>query len=424
VSTTALLFAQPDKLVCYDMHRYPQVDVLQALAGRTAFVFHQADVLQADIEETDLIFIDTWHVCGQLKEELRRHAGKVRQYIVLHDTTTFRDRGETPGHAGLWPAVEEFLALGAFRLKHHYDNNNGLTILERITSQGLASHWEDRFTAQPSRERHTESAAHLYLDLMKKCLTNWIHGDREEIPAAAEDLLHPETMQTLTARGIRLVQPRPFDPQLRAEGRDWPPSATASTMIGLRRLDNLQYCIEDVLANNVPGDLLEAGAWRGGATIFMRAILKAYGVTDRCVWAADSFEGLPPPDPRVPQDAGDPHHTYQFLAVPLEEVQANFGRYGLLDDQVRFLKGWFRDTLPRAPVGRLAVLRLDGDMYESTMDALVPLYPKLSPGGYLIVDDYALPGCRQAVQDFRAGQGITEEMRAIDWTGVFWQRLR
>ncbi len=131
VSTTALLFAQPDNLVCYDRVRYPQVDVLQALAGRTAFAFHQADVLRVEIEETDLLFIDTWHVYGQLKQELRRHAGKVRKYIVLHDTTTFGEHGETPGHAGLWPAIEEFLAEGLFILKCRYENNNGLTVLER-----------------------------------------------------------------------------------------------------------------------------------------------------------------------------------------------------------------------------------------------------------------------------------------------------
>jgi hypothetical protein len=99
-------------------------------------VFHQADVLRVDIEETDLLFIDTWHVYGQLKEELRRHGGKVRKYIVVHDTTTFGQRGETEGHAGLWPAVEEFLAAGTFAIKVRYQNNNGLTVLERRQRAG------------------------------------------------------------------------------------------------------------------------------------------------------------------------------------------------------------------------------------------------------------------------------------------------
>ena len=129
-STVALLNAQPDKLVCYDLVRSPQMERLRDVAGRTELVFVQADVLQVEIEPTDMLFIDTRHDYEQLKEELRRHTGKVRRYIVLHDTTTYAERGETPGHAGLWPAVEEFMALGTFRLKWRDHHNNGLTVLE------------------------------------------------------------------------------------------------------------------------------------------------------------------------------------------------------------------------------------------------------------------------------------------------------
>ncbi|MBA3371162.1 MAG: class I SAM-dependent methyltransferase [Thermoleophilaceae bacterium] len=215
-----------------------------------------------------------------------------------------------------------------------------------------------------------------------------------------------------------------FNPDRREQGADQP--INAPTMIGLKRLDNLQFCIEDALANGVPGDLIETGVWRGGATILMRAVLKAYGVEDRRVWVADSFEGLPPPDPGIyPSDKGNRLHTSDQLAVSLEQVKSNFERYGLLDERVHFLKGWFRDTLPEAPIEKLAVVRLDGDMYESTMDALVNLYPKLSVGGYLIVDDYGvLLPCRQAVHDYREAHGISEGIRPIDWTGVFWQRAR
>ena len=141
------------------------------------------------------------------------------------------------------------------------------------------------------------------------------------------------------------------------------------------------------------------------------------------MWAADSFEGLPKADPaRYPVDTGDRHWRYRQLGVSLDEVKANFSKYGLLDDQVRFLVGWFRDTLPNAPIERLAVMRLDGDMYESTMDALTNLYPKLSVGGYVIIDDYALASCQSAVEDFRKKHGISEPIRPIDWIGAFWQR--
>jgi O-methyltransferase len=195
-------------------------------------------------------------------------------------------------------------------------------------------------------------------------------------------------------------------------------------MIGLRRMDNIQSCVESVLDDAVPGDLMETGVWRGGAAIFMRGILKAHAVTDRCVWAADSFEGLPKPDPvRYPADAGDRHFVHAELGVGVEQVRHNFRRYGLLDDQVRFLVGWFKDTLATAPIDRLAVLRLDGDMYESTMQAIEPLYPKLSVGGYCIVDDYGdIAGCRQAIRDYREAHGITDVITDIDGRGVFWRR--
>lgn len=236
-----------------------------------------------------------------------------------------------------------------------------------------------------------ENASSLYLDLMKRCLTNWIYGD--------------------------------FDPEIRSVGRDWPDKA--HTMIGLKRLNNLQFCVEDVLTNNVAGDLVETGVWRGGATIFMRAILKVYGVSDRSVWVADSFEGLPAPNAeKYPSDTGDTLYTHNnYLAVSLEQVKANFERYELLDDQVRFLKGWFRDTLSNAPIEKIALLRADGDMYESTTDILMNLYPKLSIGGYVIIDDYGcIPACRQAVDDYRKAQGINDEIIWVDWTGIYWKR--
>jgi hypothetical protein len=105
-------------------------------------------------------------------------------------------------------------------------------------------------------------------------------------------------------------------------------------------------------------------------------------------------------------------------------VQDLFARYDLLDDQVRFLPGWFKDTLPRAPIERLALLRIDGDLYESTWDALSMLYPRLCVGGFVIVDDYyCIPACRQAVDEYRQRAGITTPLEAVDWTGVFWQKV-
>jgi O-methyltransferase len=259
----------------------------------------------------------------------------------------------------------------------------------------------------------------LYLDLLKRSLTFtlWDASDGPilELP------LHPVwALVNAVRRVARLV--RPPDKSLRERGLDWP--AVGLTMIGTKRLDNVHRCVEDVLRNGVPGDLIEAGVWRGGVPILMRAVLKIHGVTDRVVWVADSFEGLPAPNVRkYPADRMSDLTMFKSLAVSLEEVRANFERFRLLDDQVKFLKGWFKDTLPAAPIAKLAVMRLDADLYESTTDALVNLYPKLSPGGYAIIDDYGnAPPCQQAVDDFRRRHGITDQIVAIDWSGVFWQK--
>jgi O-methyltransferase len=269
-------------------------------------------------------------------------------------------------------------------------------------------------------------AVNLYLDLISKVLTRYgfegrnvtVHVRHPTYPSYLLDLLRAE----LKDLDVRLVTQGTFDASLREVGRDWP--ADAETMIGLQRLANIRECVETVLDEDVPGDLIETGAWRGGATIYMRAILKAYDVTDRNVWVADSFEGLPKPDAeKFPDDAGDQHHTRDLLAISVEEVRDNFRRYDLLDEQVQFLVGWFEETLPTAPIEKLAVLRLDGDMYSSTMDALEALYDRVSPGGFVIVDDFgAVPGCAKAIGDFRDRHEITEPLEPIDWAGVFWRK--
>ncbi len=237
---------------------------------------------------------------------------------------------------------------------------------------------------------------HLYLDLLAGCL----------------------------CRDLFLEAEPGVDPTVRADGRDWPSSA--ETMIGRQRLDNLVQCLTTVLDDEIPGDFIETGVWRGGATILMRGALAAWGDEGRSVWVADSFQGLPPPDAVAwPADEGVDLSGEETLAVPRSVVEANFARYGLLDDRVRFLEGWFADTLPTAPIGGLALLRLDGDLYQSTWEALEHLYPKLSVGGIVIVDDHgAFEPCRRAVADYREQYDITDEIVPVDWTGVWWRRTR
>jgi O-methyltransferase len=255
----------------------------------------------------------------------------------------------------------------------------------------------------------------LYVELLKKCVGNSIYDDDL-------DMMRGQTAVDEQTGKYVVLDGEIAKPEEKYLGHIWP--SRAHTMIGVPRLDNIQHCVEEVLRAGVAGDLIETGVWRGGASIFMRGVLKAHGVTDRQVWVADSFEGLPPPDhARYPKEGPSVFHMHEALAVSLDEVRTNFERYGLLDEQVRFLKGWFRDSLPTAPIEKLAVMRLDGDMYESTMDALVWLYPKLSPGGFVIVDDYnAVATCNEAVQDFRKERGITAELLLIPGAGAFWRK--
>ena len=214
----------------------------------------------------------------------------------------------------------------------------------------------------------------------------------------------------------------PYNEQIRQGGWDWP--THAHTMIGYQRLSNVCKLMEKILKENTPGDVIETGVWRGGASIMMRAVLYAYGVRNRKVYVADSFEGLPAPNSEAyPADANSDFHEFPELAVSLEEVRNNFKVYGLLDDQVVFVKGWFKDTLPTLRVNSFALIRLDGDMYESTMDALVNLYDKLSPNGYVIIDDYhVVQACKDAVHDFCESRQLSPEMKEIDGVGIYWKK--
>jgi len=236
----------------------------------------------------------------------------------------------------------------------------------------------------------------LYLDLMKRCLVNEIYSETEP---------HISAGNRIEGNG-----PRP---------------PIAHTMIGLKRLDNIQFCAETVIREGIHGNFLEAGVWRGGACIFMQAILKAYKEDFRTVWVADSFCGLPKPDvDKYPFDNGYNFYLENNLKISLEQVKSNFDKYGLLCENVKFLKGWFKDTFPTVPIKNLALLRLDGDLYESTMDTLVNLYPKVSGGGFVIIDDYNnIEPCKRAVDDYRRKENITIPISEVDFTGVYWRKI-
>ena len=309
----------------------------------------------------------------------------------------------------------------------------------------------------------------LYLDLLKRVLLNIVYHEQS----------YQVSLTRSKASGRKLPQlvgdpPGRFMLKPRIEGEDI--SLNTLSMIGLPRLNNVQECVEAVVDEDVPGDLIETGVAKGGATILMRAVLRAKGDEYRRVFCCDTFaEDKPPPKPAVAliflpiwlivvtlsyliparrfyaklmklqhsfpvdmehtsQDTVDSFlffvrngHKFIRPAVPsigrsLQAVRSHFARLGLLDDRVVFLKGFFSETLPAAPLEQLSLIRLDGDLYASTMDALVHLYPKLSDGGYCIVDDYfSFEECKEAVDEYREREAITAPLIQIDAHSVYWR---
>lgn len=293
-------------------------------------------------------------------------------------------------------AVTTFTAL--IKIDPNFPNakDNLASALQMSASDNMRINSFKKFDTFENIEQKFDSndLIHSYLILLKKCLT-----DTLRLKDGANELDRIK------------------------EGLTWP--LYAETMIGIKRLNNLHYCLSEVIKNNIEGDFIETGVWRGGATILMSGILKAYGIENRNVWVADSFDGLPQPNMKYKYDVNSNFHTMQPLKVTIDDVKNNFRKYNLLNEQVKFLKGWFKDTLPTAPIEKLAILRLDGDMYESTIDALNNLYPKLSVGGYIIIDDYgAIEACLRAVEDYRKEYNISEEIHRVDHSGVYWIKER
>ena len=291
--------------------------------------------------------------------------------------------------------------------------------LSHIPTQALAtsapSQVPDQKNTVPAASTHqanSNMSFQHYAELLKRAVTGYLYLDWDHtghgLQYGSIDSLDPRKMP------IAELEKR------RQEGLDWP--GLALSMCGFKRLDNLAYCLKQVVEEGVEGDFIETGVWRGGASIFATGILRYLGQRDRITWVADSFKGLPPPEKgQQPADANCQFHQHEYLAVSRERVQRSFELFGLMDENVRFIEGYFEDTLKTAPVDKLCIARLDGDMYSSTMCALEALYPKVSKGGYLIIDDYGLEQCSSAVTDFRKAHGIQDPMHKIDWTGMFWK---
>lgn len=329
----------------------------------------------------------------ELDNELYQYLCALRQTPVLHDA-----QPQIP-----FPAVQAEKTLGkAYTLIEKYLPVHTTETVDRLQQE--VESWREQATAG---QQHLDSLLYLlqkkrctYLDLITKVLCGTIcnnPGQMEETTSTVAD----------TPRAHRQSCP-----------------LHAHSMMSFKQLHDVRLLMESVLGNNIPGDVIETGVWRGGASIMMRAVLGAYDVTDRNVYVTDLFEKPPHPEEReCPADADSRSHEYAEIAVPLETVREHFAACGLLDKQVVFVKGCFRNTLSSLAIDKLSLVCLNSSTYGSAMDSLIHLYDKLSDNGYVIVNSYhiSLP-CKQAVHDFCMARHITPRMEEIDGAGVYWQK--
>lgn len=201
------------------------------------------------------------------------------------------------------------------------------------------------------------------------------------------------------------------------------------TMTSPERLYVLYQAVSYVIQNNIPGDFVECGVWKGGSSMMIAQVLKGLGVTDRTLWLYDTYEGMSEPgeedrdfsgqtaaDQLQQADKGNSHSVWCYSSF--EEVQANMAQTGYPAEKIRFIKGKVEDTIPGAIPEQVALLRLDTDWYASTLHELVYLYPLLQQRGVLIIDDFGhWEGAKKAVLDYFKQNNLYPLISRIDDTG-------
>jgi O-methyltransferase len=202
------------------------------------------------------------------------------------------------------------------------------------------------------------------------------------------------------------------------------------TMTSIERMYALYTATRYLVENEVPGDFVECGVWRGGSVMLIALTLLRLGSTDRALWLYDTFDGMPPPSAEDVQEMSG-HAASEILAehdksaddpfwgiAPRTIVEENLRRTGYPSDRIRFIEGDVRTTIPSQAPEQIALLRLDTDWYASTRHELEHLYPRVADGGVLIVDDYGYwRGARKATDEYLASLPSPPLLHRIDYTG-------
>lgn len=213
-----------------------------------------------------------------------------------------------------------------------------------------------------------------------------------------------------------------LDQKQREAGQDW--SLFALTMTGRIRVKTIQLLLEEIIQNNIKGDIIETGVWRGGTSIFMRGVLDAYQQHQRKSYVCDSFSGLPPSEYKADADIKWDHSPY--LEISVDQVTENFITAGIYSQNIIFVKGFFSNTMPQLATmtTTFSLLRLDGDMYESTVDVLYHLYDKLSIGGYVFIDDWSILPTQRACLDFMKVHNFKPQVITPDPVAGYWKKTQ
>jgi cephalosporin hydroxylase len=275
--------------------------------------------------------------------------------------------------------------------------------------------------ASPGSDR-APRATRRYLDLLRDALLDEHYLENELriehllecIAAGAEvdpdKLADPARHMTGALRDLRRARETGVLPT--AESGADISEALAYAGLGGTRLDHLRACLEVVREEGVEGDIVDCGTGRGGAAIFMRGFLEAYELAGPRVWVADRFVA----------GSSDGTGAGRRFRADLNTVRDAFAGFDLLDDRVVFLQGEPSRKLEDAAISEVALLRIGSHEPKEVRGVLDALHERVTPGGFVVVDAYAAPGCEAAVDGFRAERGLAEPLERIDWSGVAWRK--
>lgn len=192
------------------------------------------------------------------------------------------------------------------------------------------------------------------------------------------------------------------------------------TGTGPVRVDALITAVKHVVEENIPGDFVECGVWKGGSIMAMALTLIELGA-ERDIWLYDTFAGMPPPQgidgKKAARRWAETREDNNWCLCPIEEVKENVYSTGYPRGRFRFVKGMVEDIIPMTAPEKIALLRLDTDWYSSTLHELIHLYPRLSLGGVLLIDDYGhYRGARKATDRFIADHAPDLVLQYVDKT--------